>query len=115
MPDRVALVTGASSGIGLAIAGMLGEEGYGLTVAARRPEKLAEAAAGLRARGFAVEEVAGNMADEDDIRRVVAAHRDALGPAGRAGQQRGRRRRRRRGRRGDQEDRHAARREPARR
>ena len=38
MPDRVALVTGASSGIGLAIAGMLGEEGYGLTVAARRPE-----------------------------------------------------------------------------
>ena len=41
MPDRAALVTGASSGIGLAIARMLGEEGYGLTVAARRPEKLA--------------------------------------------------------------------------
>jgi len=47
MPDRAALVTGASSGIGLAIARMLGEEGLGLTVAARRPEKLAGAVAQL--------------------------------------------------------------------
>ena len=48
MPDRAALATGASSGIGLAIARLLAEEGYGLTVAARRPEKPAEAAASLR-------------------------------------------------------------------
>ena len=74
MPDRAALVTGASSGIGLAIAEMLGREGYGLTVAARRPDKLAEAAEGLRAQGFEVEEVAGNMADEDAVKAVVAAH-----------------------------------------
>ena len=40
MAQRAAIVTGASSGIGLAIAHMLGEEGYALTVAARRPEKL---------------------------------------------------------------------------
>ena len=40
MAERAAIVTGASSGIGLAIARMLGEEGHGLTVAARRPEKL---------------------------------------------------------------------------
>src|SRR5438067_310175 len=39
MAERAAIVTGGSSGIGLAIAEMLGEEGYGLTVAARRPEK----------------------------------------------------------------------------
>lgn len=38
MPDRAALVTGASSGIGLAIADVLGKTGHGLTVAARRPE-----------------------------------------------------------------------------
>jgi NAD(P)-dependent dehydrogenase (short-subunit alcohol dehydrogenase family) len=79
MPDRAALVTGASSGIGLAIARMLGEEGHGLTVAARRPEKLAEAVAQLRDAGFEVEEVAGNMADEADVQRIVAAHRDRWG------------------------------------
>jgi NAD(P)-dependent dehydrogenase (short-subunit alcohol dehydrogenase family) len=79
MPDRAALVTGASSGIGLAIAEMLGEEGYGLTLAARRPEKLADAAAGLRERGHAVEDVAGNMADEATVQAVVAAHTARFG------------------------------------
>src|ERR671929_2036541 len=76
MPDRAAIVTGASSGIGLAIAQLLGEEGYGLTVAARRPEKLAAAAEELRARGYAVEEVDANLMEEADIQRVVARHRD---------------------------------------
>jgi NAD(P)-dependent dehydrogenase (short-subunit alcohol dehydrogenase family) len=79
MPDRAAIVTGASSGIGLAIAHALGEEGYGLTVAARRPEKLTAAAEELRAAGYEVEEVAANLADEADIERVVAAHRERFG------------------------------------
>ena len=79
MPDRAALVTGASSGIGLAIAHMLGEEGHGLTVAARRPEKLGDAAQELRDAGYEVEEVAANMTDEAEIQRVVAAHRDRWG------------------------------------
>jgi NAD(P)-dependent dehydrogenase (short-subunit alcohol dehydrogenase family) len=79
MADKAALVTGASSGIGLAIAHMLGEEGYGLTVAARRPEKLETAAQELRAKGYEVEHVAGNLGDEDVIKSVVAAHRDRFG------------------------------------
>jgi NAD(P)-dependent dehydrogenase (short-subunit alcohol dehydrogenase family) len=79
MPDRAALVTGASSGIGLAIAHVLGEEGHGLTVAARRPEKLAGAVAELRDRGYEVEEVAANLVEEEEIRRVVAAHRQRFG------------------------------------
>jgi NAD(P)-dependent dehydrogenase (short-subunit alcohol dehydrogenase family) len=73
MPDRAALVTGASSGIGLAIAGLLGEEGYGLTVAARRPDKLSAAADGLRGKGYDVEEVAANLTSEEEIQRVVGA------------------------------------------
>ena len=73
MPDRAALVTGASSGIGLAIAHALGEEGHGLTVAARRPEKLAAAAEELRAAGHDVGAVAANLTEEDEIQRVVAA------------------------------------------
>ena len=79
MPERAALVTGASSGIGFAIARVLGEEGHGVTLAARRPEKLAEAAETLRNDGFEVEHVAANMADEADIQRVVAAHRERWG------------------------------------
>jgi NAD(P)-dependent dehydrogenase (short-subunit alcohol dehydrogenase family) len=79
MPDRAAIVTGASSGIGLAIARMLGEQGYAVTAAARRPDKLADAAQQLRDEGMEVEEVAGNMADEGDIQRVVAAHKERFG------------------------------------
>ncbi len=79
MADKAALVTGASSGIGLAIAHMLGEEGYGLTVAARRPEKLEAAAEELRGKGYEVEHVAGNLGDEEVIKSVVAAHRERFG------------------------------------
>jgi NAD(P)-dependent dehydrogenase (short-subunit alcohol dehydrogenase family) len=79
MPDRAALVTGASSGIGLAIADLLGQEGYALTVAARRPEKLTAAADELRGKGYELEEVAANLTDEADVQRVVAAHKDRFG------------------------------------
>jgi len=79
MAERAAIVTGASSGIGLAIARILGEEGYGITMAARRPEKLEGAVAGLAADGFDVHAVAANVADEDDIKRVVDSHRDRYG------------------------------------
>jgi NAD(P)-dependent dehydrogenase (short-subunit alcohol dehydrogenase family) len=79
MSERAALVTGASSGIGLAIARMLGARGYGLTVAARRPEKLEAAADGLREEGFDVVHVAGDLGDEGTIGQVVAAHRERFG------------------------------------
>ena len=74
--ERAAIVTGASSGIGLAIARVLGEEGYGVTMAARRPEKLDAAVAGLAADGFDVHAVAANVSDEAEIQKVVAAHRE---------------------------------------
>jgi NAD(P)-dependent dehydrogenase (short-subunit alcohol dehydrogenase family) len=79
MPDRAAIITGASSGIGFAIADLLGAEGYGLTVAARRPEKLEAAVEQLKGKGYDVRHVAGNLGDETDIKRVVDTHRDAFG------------------------------------
>ena len=79
MPDRAALITGASSGIGLAIAQALAEEGHGLTLAARTPEKLESAAGALRRDGHDVHYVAGNMADEEAVKRVVAAHQERYG------------------------------------
>ncbi len=76
---RAAIVTGGSSGIGLAIARMLLEEGHGVTLAARRPEKLAQAAAQLAASGGEVEPVAVNMAAEAAVAEVVRAHRARFG------------------------------------
>jgi NAD(P)-dependent dehydrogenase (short-subunit alcohol dehydrogenase family) len=79
MADRAALVTGGSSGIGLAIARALGEDGYSLTVSARRPDKLEAAVSGLRDEGIDAQAVPANMANEEDIKRVVDAHRERFG------------------------------------
>jgi NAD(P)-dependent dehydrogenase (short-subunit alcohol dehydrogenase family) len=76
MADRAAIVTGASSGIGLAIAKVLGEEGYGVTMAARRSDKLDTAVAELVAEGFDVHGVAANVSEEEAIQHVVGAHRE---------------------------------------
>lgn len=79
MAERAALITGGSSGIGLAIARALGREGYGLTVSARRPDKLEEAVKGLTDEGLDAHAVAANMTDEDDIKRLVETHRERFG------------------------------------
>jgi len=77
--ENAALVTGGSSGIGLAIAQALVEDGYGVTLGARRPEKLEAAAEGLRSAGAEVVHLAGNMTDEDYMKRLVEAHRERFG------------------------------------
>ena len=79
MSDRAAIVTGASRGIGFTLAEALGAEGFGLTLAARKPDTLDQAANQLRGKGFEVEQVAGNMADEEAIREVVNRHRERFG------------------------------------
>ena len=79
MAARAAIVTGGSSGIGLAIARVLGEEGYGVTLSARRAEKLEQAAAELRADGIDVEAVPANMVEEADIVALVESHRSRYG------------------------------------
>jgi short-subunit dehydrogenase len=79
MPQRAAIVTGASRGIGLAIAEVLGAEGFGLTLVARKPDTLEAAAARLRERGVEVEHIPANLADEDAIREVLRVHRERFG------------------------------------
>ncbi|MDQ6605240.1 MAG: SDR family oxidoreductase [Actinomycetota bacterium] len=79
MPDRAAIVTGASRGIGLAIAQALGEDGYALTISARKPDGLAATADALKAKGFEVEALAANLNDEAAIRAVVDLHRERYG------------------------------------
>jgi len=69
-----ALVTGGSSGIGLAIATMLRDEGYDLTLASRTQEKIEAAAAELGAHA-----IAADMGKEEDCVRVVAEHRERFG------------------------------------
>jgi NAD(P)-dependent dehydrogenase (short-subunit alcohol dehydrogenase family) len=71
---RAALITGGSSGIGLAIARMLRDEGFELTLSARTPEKLESAAGELGAHS-----VIANVADEEDCERLVAEHEERFG------------------------------------
>jgi NAD(P)-dependent dehydrogenase (short-subunit alcohol dehydrogenase family) len=71
---RSALITGGSSGIGLAIARMLREEGFELTLASRTKEKIEAVAAELGAQA-----IAADVGSEEDCIRVVAEHKERFG------------------------------------
>ena len=73
MPQS-ALVTGGSSGIGLAIARALRDDGYELTLASRTAGKVEAAAAELDAHA-----VAADVSREEDCERLVAAHAERFG------------------------------------
>jgi NAD(P)-dependent dehydrogenase (short-subunit alcohol dehydrogenase family) len=77
--ERAALVTGGSSGIGLAVARALGEDGYGVTLSARRPDKLEAAGRELSDAGIEVEVVPAQMTDEADVKKVFDTHRERWG------------------------------------
>jgi NADP-dependent 3-hydroxy acid dehydrogenase YdfG len=83
---KVAIVTGASAGIGWAVAEDLAAQGAAVVVQARREGKLLELAKGISARGGKAHVVAGDASEEADVEklmgRAVDFSRD-LGFAGR--------------------------------
>jgi short-subunit dehydrogenase len=76
---RVAVVTGASSGIGEAIANKLAHEGYRLALVARRKDRLTQLAGRLRKAGNEVVVLPSDLADHDDCERVFGRVKAALG------------------------------------
>ena len=72
LDHRLALVTGSSSGIGLALARGLGQAGAALVLNGRDPAKLAATAASLRAEGLTVHEAAFDVTDGAASEAAVA-------------------------------------------
>lgn len=77
---RVAIVTGASAGIGLAVAERLAQEGCRLALFARNADRVSAAARDLQARfGTQVLAVPGDMTSEGDVRRLAARAAERFG------------------------------------
>ena len=73
LSGRVALVTGASQGIGRTVALRLAKDGATVAVAARNQEKLSELVAEITAAGGQAAAFALDVADEDQVKSTVKA------------------------------------------
>jgi NAD(P)-dependent dehydrogenase (short-subunit alcohol dehydrogenase family) len=80
LTGEVALVTGASSGIGRHIAELLAAAGAKVALAARRGERLAEAAREIEAAGGECRPIACDVTRPDSVAAAVAAAETELGP-----------------------------------
>src|SRR5688500_12966494 len=80
LAGKVAVVTGASSGIGWALAKALAAEGCRVGLTARRADRLTQLAGELRQAGTTVAVAAGDVEYRDQIEAAVRSLREQLGP-----------------------------------
>jgi NADP-dependent 3-hydroxy acid dehydrogenase YdfG len=79
MPDRVAVVTGASSGIGEATAKALAREGYAVSLAARREDRINELAEEISSSGGKALAVPTDVGDLSSAQALIQRTKDELG------------------------------------
>jgi len=80
LAGRVAVVTGASAGIGAGLAAMLAAEGATVVLAARREAELAGVADGIRQRGGAAIPVLTDLTSDESMARLLATAQAEAGP-----------------------------------
>jgi short-subunit dehydrogenase len=80
LADRVAVVTGASTGIGAGLAAMLAAEGAKVVLAARREAELGQVADGIRRLGGMAVPVVTDLTSDESIARLLATARAEAGP-----------------------------------
>ncbi|WP_093804265.1 SDR family NAD(P)-dependent oxidoreductase [Streptomyces sp. Wb2n-11] len=79
LSGRVAMITGASSGIGAAAARLFAAEGAAVVLMARREEELGRIVEGIAAEGGRALAAPGDVTRSEDVRRVVTAAVDTFG------------------------------------
>ena len=79
LTGRTALVTGGSRGLGLAMAGALGEMGAKVVICSRKADELDEALKQLQTRGVQAQRVVGDLSKPEDVTRLAD---DAFAAAG---------------------------------
>jgi short-subunit dehydrogenase len=77
---RIAVVTGASSGIGEATSAKLAQEGFQIVLVARRKERLEAVADHIRMSGARAWVLPTDLADEDECDRVFTRVQEEIGP-----------------------------------
>jgi NAD(P)-dependent dehydrogenase (short-subunit alcohol dehydrogenase family) len=79
MSDKVVVVTGASSGLGVAFATAFAEAGSDIVLAARRADRLADTAAAVEALGRKALSVPADVADPEQCQAVIDAAMETFG------------------------------------
>lgn len=80
LDDRVAVVTGGSTGIGRATARELARQGARVAICARTAPDLEQAAEEIRAEGGEILALTADVSRRDDVERLAGEVRDELGP-----------------------------------